>query len=218
MIYFDTSALIKAFVEEKGSDLVKEAINREKFVGTARITYVETYSGLNRKRRARELTEKAYRIAVSEFEARYSSWVRVQIDDRVLFLARDLTARHALRALDAIHLAAAMSLKSEIEEDVVFAAADRRLLDIAVSEGLTVWFVEKAVPYPTMIAVDSVDLHSVGYNPTAKKLYVQLRKTSKTYVYEGVDAAVFSRLLKSKAKEAFVNRFLEGRYRKSEQD
>ncbi len=148
MIYFDTSALIKAFVEEEGSGFVKDAINGEKFVGTATIAYVEMYSGLNRKRRLGELTEKAYSVAVEEFEARYKSWVRLQIDGRVLLLGRDLTGRRPLRALDAIHLAAAMVLKLEIGEDVLFAAADRRLLDAAASEGLSVWFVEEPLGRP----------------------------------------------------------------------
>jgi len=40
MIYFDTSALIKAFIEEKGSELVKNAIGRQEFVATAKIAYV----------------------------------------------------------------------------------------------------------------------------------------------------------------------------------
>lgn len=130
MIYFDTSALIKAFIEEQGSGFVKDAMRREKFVATARITYVEIYSGLNRKRRLRELTEKAYRIAEAEFEAG--------------------------------------------------------------------------------------DIHSVGYDATTNTLYVQLREAGEPYVYEGVEAAVFARLLKSKHKRAFANRFVEGRYRRSE--
>jgi hypothetical protein len=75
-----------------------------------------------------------------------------------------------------------MSLKSEIGEDVVFAGADRRLLDAAVSEGLTMWYVEEPHGRPEMIAVDSADIHSVGYDAGAKKLYVQLRKNGKTYV------------------------------------
>ena len=44
--------------------------------------------------------------------------------------------KHSLRAIDAIHLAGALFLKSEEEERLVFATADARLAKAARAEGL----------------------------------------------------------------------------------
>lgn len=45
--------------------------------------------------------------------------------------------QHALRDFDAIHLASALILKLETEEDLVFLASDQRLLKAAIAQQLT---------------------------------------------------------------------------------
>jgi predicted nucleic acid-binding protein len=54
----------------------------------------------------------------------------------ILLLARDLIRRHALRGVDAIHLASALSLRESLTETVRFFAADERLLRAAEAERL----------------------------------------------------------------------------------
>ncbi|MGH9367920.1 MAG: type II toxin-antitoxin system VapC family toxin, partial [Thermoanaerobaculia bacterium] len=60
MNYLDTSALVKRFVTEKGSDLVSAMIGSGEPIGTAKIAYAEIFSGLARRRRASELSGLAY--------------------------------------------------------------------------------------------------------------------------------------------------------------
>jgi len=201
--------------------VVRQSIQDEQFVATAKIAYVETYSGLNRKRREGGLGPKEYAIAIKEFEAEYESCVRIETDDTVLFLARDLTQRHPLRALDAIHLAAATSLKSEIGQALVFATADRRLLGAAELEGLKGWYVEEEreeTAVPDMVITNSATIRAAGYDPKASKLYVQFRKPAKTYVYVGVSETVFTGLMRSRSKAAYLNRYVSGRYPRRESE
>ena len=142
MIYLDTSALIKRFVEEKGSSLVQSMVASGEAVATAKIAYAEVFSGLTRKMREGYLDNAQYDLACHQFESDWQAYVRVELNDDLLLLARGLIRRHALRGFDAIHLASAVSLNTMIDEVVTFTAADRRLLRAATAEGLKVVNVE----------------------------------------------------------------------------
>jgi predicted nucleic acid-binding protein len=142
VIYLDTSALIKRFVEEKGSARVHSMVASGEAVATAKIAYAETFAGLTRKMREDNLDNRQYDLACRQFEADWRAYIRVELTDDLLYLARDLIRRHGLRGFDAVHLASALTLKNAIDESVAFAAADRRLLRAADGEGLTAINVE----------------------------------------------------------------------------
>jgi predicted nucleic acid-binding protein len=136
VIYFDTSALIKRFVEEKGSALVQSMVQSGEAVATAKIAYAEVFAGLTRKVREGNLAEAQYDLACRQFETDWHAYIRVELNDDLLFLARDLIRKHGFRGFDAVHLASALVLSGAINEEVSFAAADRRLLRAAAAEGL----------------------------------------------------------------------------------
>lgn len=144
MNYLDTSALIKRFVAEKGSPLVQTLVIRKGPIATAKIAYAEVYAGLTRKLREGHLSDAQYVLACRHFEADWQAYIRVELHDDTLFLARDLIRRHPLRGFDAIHLASAISLKNALGEDITFAAADERLLRAAEAEDLKILHVEIA--------------------------------------------------------------------------
>lgn len=142
MNYLDTSALIKRFVAEKGSALIQTIMTRREPVATAKIAYAEVYAGLARKRREGHLSAAHYALSCRQFERDWGAYVRVDLQDEILLLARDLIGRHPLRGFDAIHLASALSLKSALGQDITFAAADERLLRAAHAERLRALNVE----------------------------------------------------------------------------
>lgn len=144
MNYLDTSALIKRFVAEKGSPLVQTLVKRKGPIATAKIAYAEVYAGLTRKLREGHLADAQYALACRQFEADWQAYIRVELHDDTLFLARDLIRRHPLKGFDAIHLASAISLKNALGEDITFAAADERLLRAAEAEDLKILHVEIA--------------------------------------------------------------------------
>ena len=41
ILYLDTSALVKLYIEEPGSERVREALNEAPIVSTSRVAYVE---------------------------------------------------------------------------------------------------------------------------------------------------------------------------------
>jgi predicted nucleic acid-binding protein len=144
LIYLDTSALIKRFVNEKGSPLVQSLVGERGPVATAKIAYAEIFAGFARKLREGHLPRNLHALACRQFERDWQSYLRVELQDDILFLARDLVQRHPLRGFDSVHLASALSLKNALGEEITFAAADGRLLRAAEAEKLEPLDVETA--------------------------------------------------------------------------
>jgi predicted nucleic acid-binding protein len=145
VIYFDTSALVKRFVNENGSDLVQSLVQSATAVATAKIAYAELYAGLTRKLRERNLSKARQTVACRQFESDWHAYVRVELMDDVLLLVRVLIQRHPLKGFDAVHLASALQLKSALDKAMRFAAADRNLLKAAQAENLEAVNVEAAL-------------------------------------------------------------------------
>ena len=138
MNYLDTSALVKHFVAEKGSQRVREIVGAGEPVATSKIGYAEVHAALARRRREGDLSTRQYARVCKNFEEYWQIYVRVDLRDEVLLLARDLIKRRPLRGLDAIHLASALTLGRELGEEMRFVAADARLLGAAKAEKLRV--------------------------------------------------------------------------------
>jgi len=136
MNYFDTSALIKRFVEEPGSRRVEALIALDPQIATSKVAYAEVHAGLARKLRERAIAAAAHRTASRVFDTDWRAYLRVDLADRVLTLTRDLVRRHPLRGFDAIHLASAMHLRERLGEPIRLIASDERLVAAASAEAL----------------------------------------------------------------------------------
>lgn len=138
MNYFDTSALVKLFVEEAGSEIVDELFARGGPVATARIAAAEAHAAFARRWRDRSISERDFLRLRRDFDRDWPAMVRVDVTEEVVRRTRDLVHRHPLRGYDSVHLAAALELASELETAVTFVTADERLGAAALAERLTV--------------------------------------------------------------------------------
>lgn len=138
ILYLDTSALIKLYVLEPGSDAVKEWVDRADAVSSSRIAYVEARAGVARKHREGELSSEEYRSLLRDLDRDWRDYLVVEVSEEVAFLGADLTDRHPLRGFDAIHLASALVLKASVQSEVSFYCFDFRLGAAARKEGLMV--------------------------------------------------------------------------------
>ena len=109
IIYFDTSSFIKLYVEEDGSASVRELRASEDLAASSVILLIELRSALARMLNSR-LDEQSYLRAKRRFESDWPYVGNVPLDDVIISLAAELAERHRLRALDAIHLASALTL------------------------------------------------------------------------------------------------------------
>jgi predicted nucleic acid-binding protein len=136
MFYWDTSALVKQFIQEVGS---REAIALRTDApphATATIAYTETFSALRRRVRETALKELQYDEVVRRFLREWPAYVRITLDQHVLHRTRSLLERYPLRTLEAIHLASAIELQEYLNEPSVLISADTQLLKAATAKRL----------------------------------------------------------------------------------
>ena len=122
-------------MDEAGRDVVLAGVQRAEAVATAQISYVEARAAFARHERERSITRASLRAIVRELEADWAAYNLVEVTHRLVHQAGALAERHALRAYDAVHLAAALELRDEAA-DVEFAVFDDRLATAARRERL----------------------------------------------------------------------------------
>jgi predicted nucleic acid-binding protein len=110
--YFDTSALVKRYVVEKGSLHVRRLLRRYAVISST-MFHVEMASALRRRKEEGAVSSATLKRLADRVRSDAASWRLVAVVDEVLALARDRVLEHPLRSLDAIHLASAELLRRE---------------------------------------------------------------------------------------------------------
>jgi len=104
-VYLDTSSLVKLYVAEPGSDVVRGLVTQASVVATSGIAYPETLAALARRRRERALTMAAFTRAKRAFEEDWTKYLAVEVSASVCREAGELAERYRLRGYDAVHVA-----------------------------------------------------------------------------------------------------------------
>lgn len=140
MIYWDSSALVKKYLKENGSDTVLQWLSKDHNLVTSQLTYAEVHATFARKLREKEISSKIYQEVCSLFEADWKAIAVVRVEDKLLPKIRSLLMKHPLRSADGVHLASALYVSEcSRHNPLPFACADNKLLQAAVSEGLEGW-------------------------------------------------------------------------------
>ncbi|HEX6903181.1 MAG TPA: type II toxin-antitoxin system VapC family toxin [Thermoanaerobaculia bacterium] len=136
ILYLDTSSLVKIYLEESHSDLVREWVGTAEAVATSLVAYPEALSAFARRNAHGDLESGAFEAVRQSFESDWPAYVLLPLQERK---AGALAVKHLIRGFDAVHLAAASELRSALPEDgVVFSCFDRKLLQAARAEGIPV--------------------------------------------------------------------------------
>ena len=125
--YLDTSSLVKLYVEEKGSRLVRELVERAELVATSVVTYAEARAALARQRREGGLTAVGFERAKKDLEQDWPRYLAVEVSEAVYRNAGDLAEKHHLRAFDSLHLASYLSLYGDGVRQIRFSSFDEAL-------------------------------------------------------------------------------------------
>lgn len=137
--YLDSSALVKRYVAERGSEEVDELIRASDVVGTVLLSRTEVVAALAKAVRVSALTEDAAGDARQRFESEWRDLVRLAVPEALAARAADLAWSRGLRGYDAVHLAAARTWADLMDEPVAFATFDRGLWTAADREDLSAW-------------------------------------------------------------------------------
>ena len=143
--FLDTSALVKRYVPELGSNWIQSITvpAAGNFLPISQITWVEVRSAFARRQREGSLSVDEVDQLMGDFRTDFDNQYEVlEVDRTLIETAGELVMQHPLRAYDAVQLASALRVQSTLisvpETQLVFVSADNRLLDIAQSAGLAI--------------------------------------------------------------------------------
>lgn len=129
-MYVDSSALLKRYVEEADSDVAERYLLADPMWLTGRHTFVEVRRNLARLLPAPGLAE-----AQQAFNLDWERMHVIELDEVTCNIAADLAEQTGARTLDALHLAAAARLGSDVMTFLTFdirQAQAARMLKLAV--------------------------------------------------------------------------------------
>ena len=137
ILYLDTSALVKLFVEETHSDRVRQAVSTAQLTVTHAIAYVEACATFARAAHARG-DGALFPALRANLDIQWKSWEILDATELLIRRAADLAGRYRLRGYDSLHLAAAASAFEAFRGQVPFhfAVFDDQLTDAAKQAGI----------------------------------------------------------------------------------
>jgi hypothetical protein len=132
-VFFDTSAFVKRYVEEPGTEKVIEICRQAEYIVLCVICLPEMISTLNRLVREGKLLavdyQKTRNLILKEIEDAEICYVTPEGVTRTIRCLEN----NPLRAMDALHLGCALILEPDL-----FVSSDHRQLEAAKREGLKV--------------------------------------------------------------------------------
>ena len=138
--YFDTSAFLKIFIEEDGSDKVQALV--EDLEGGELIildlTILEARSAIRRLEREGNISAERARNVLRQIADDAANMYFVQQTAAAMSEAEQLLDRYVLRTLDALQLAGYLMARQDRRSPLIFVCADIRLLEAANQEGLEI--------------------------------------------------------------------------------
>ena len=139
IIYLDTSALIKRYVRESGSDELNSLLAVASLTGASVITWAEMAAATAKAKRMNFITSEEADSAWRKFRSEWASLALIEVSSTLVIRAGDLAWDHGLRGYDSVHLASALMWQEALGERIRLAAFDHRLWESAERLGLLVW-------------------------------------------------------------------------------
>ncbi len=127
LIFMDTSALVKRYIEEKGSSIIDDYYSSSNDISIAPITEIELNSALKRKLDDKSINISTYNAATIAWHFEKQFYRVIHFNDRMCECAIAILKSHRLRTLDAIQLASAMQIIPD-----AFVVSDSKLYKTAV--------------------------------------------------------------------------------------
>jgi uncharacterized protein len=135
--YFDSSAIVKVYVQENGRATVLRLLRLHEVVVSA-ILPVEIRGALRRRAEENAIESSRLPAALNQLAADREQWNVLAVSTGILGRAEEIVANYAVRTLDAIHVASAREFSERLQTRVPFISADHRQVEAAAAVGLTV--------------------------------------------------------------------------------
>lgn len=138
ILYLDTSALLKLYLEEIGSEQVRVNTARAGMCLTHLISYTECHAALALALRMQRIGPAEHQRLLADFERDWQQLSIIAVDEMLVRRAGQFALEHELRGYDSVHLAAMerVALQAGSSAPVQVAAFDDRLQRAAGAIGL----------------------------------------------------------------------------------
>lgn len=134
-VYFETSALIKLFLEEPGADEARDLWDEANLVSVALIAYPEARAALASAKRAHRISSAELDEAKGKLRRLWTQTQVIDFDEPLAVSAGEAAEEFGLRGYDAVHLATVLTLD---DESLLIASWDADLRSAALEVGLRV--------------------------------------------------------------------------------
>jgi predicted nucleic acid-binding protein len=149
MLYCDTSALLKLYIEETQSDRLGLEVAQATAVAVCRIAWAEAHAALARRAREVPQDRPVIEAAKAALASDWPHYVVLEISQPVVERAGDYADTFALRGYDSVQLAAAYEAGRIAETAIDFTCFDTRLNKAAQVLGMRAVFLNKERPEPS---------------------------------------------------------------------
>jgi hypothetical protein len=136
MIFLDSSALVKRYVEETGSTQVTTMVAEAEAAAVSRLAYAEVLSAITLRFKGGDISRRSLDKIKPALKADWERLIIIELRNPIWSLADRLIADHGLKASDSIHLSSALWLKQTLKTDLIFVASGVELLAAAQREKL----------------------------------------------------------------------------------
>jgi predicted nucleic acid-binding protein len=136
ILYLDTSAFLKKYFREAGSDEIIARWKDATGIVTSSVAYAEALASIHRKKRDLKCSNDIFENIIHLFRRDWRSLIRVEVTDELNDWIDKMVSHYPLRGFDAIHLASALIVHDKLPEKFLFACYDNKLLQAAQSAGL----------------------------------------------------------------------------------
>jgi len=136
ILFCDTSALLKLYVQEPHGDQMKAAAGHADAVVVARIAWAEAHAAFARRVRLKPADQATIAALRRQFASDWRDYGVIDVTQEVVEQAGLFAEAFDLRGYDSVQLAAARQAEAMLGDRIVFACFDRRLSNAARALGM----------------------------------------------------------------------------------
>ncbi len=136
ILYLDTSALVKLFIDEQYSGVVRQWASDSANVMLSELSWTEMCAALALKKRTGQIADAQVGVALAALKKNWVLYHRLGTDAMLFAEAGELALRLDLRAYDSVQLASAWRAFKATGTALKFCCFDRRLNSAAQAIGL----------------------------------------------------------------------------------
>lgn len=127
ILFFDTSALMKAYAKEEHSEQVRRLMKETNSSFVSLITWAEMCAAFGLKERTQQITSTEVAAGLERLNKEWTNFGQIGVDSELMINAGKLALRFGLRAYDSVQLASAQRVHKQLGSNLTFCCFDKQL-------------------------------------------------------------------------------------------